>query len=46
MNRIGLAACLLALGSVAGAQEWNLAEAAAPYEGVTIKALFWTVPVT
>ena len=46
MKRVGLTAGLLvALGvNVAAAQEWSLAEAAAPYGGTTIKALFLDRP--
>lgn len=46
MKRVGLTAgLLLALGvNVAAAQEWSLAEAAAPYEGTTVKALFLDRP--
>jgi multiple sugar transport system substrate-binding protein len=45
MKRAGLTACLLlSLGGLAGAQEWNVAEAAAPFEGTTIKALFLDRP--
>jgi len=44
MKRVGLAACLLLGLNVAAAQEWSLAEAAAPFEGTTIKALFLDRP--
>jgi len=44
MKRVGLAACLLLGLNVAAAQDWSLAEAAAPFEGTTIKALFLDRP--
>ena len=44
MKRIGLTACLLLILSGAAAQEWSLSEAAAPFEGTTIKALFLDRP--
>ncbi len=44
MKRIGLVAGVLLALNFAGAQEWSLAEAAAPYEGTTIKALFLDRP--
>ena len=44
MKRIGLVAGLLLALNFASAQEWSLSEAAAPYEGTTIKALFLDRP--